>query len=60
MSETSTAQAFRRGVEPSCFIRSLALSSLRSRMAMYAPLLWSSSTVAAPRPDALSRIVLAT
>lgn len=53
VSVTSTAKNLAREGPPSSLTSSAPASSLRSRMAMFPPSLFSSTAVARPRPDAL-------
>lgn len=53
VSVTSTAKNLARDGPPSCLTSSAPASSLRSRMEMFPPSLFSSTAVARPRPDAL-------
>lgn len=55
VSVTSTAKNLARDGPPSSLTSSAPASSLRSRMAMLPPSLFSSTAVARPRPDALFR-----
>lgn len=53
VSVTSTAKNLARDGPPSSLTSSAPASSLRSRMAIFPPSLFSSTAVARPRPDAL-------